>query len=158
MTRTGAVACCLAVLLCWAALILPAGQPLLAQEKAQEPGQAPTEKAKPMVVPESEKAKKNPVPSTPEAIESGKSLYGSQCAMCHGAKGDGKGELTPRLKMTVPDLTNPQLQKKRTDGEWFYILSKGHADMPPENRLDASAKWEMITYIRTLSRGGQGGK
>jgi mono/diheme cytochrome c family protein len=131
-------------------LVLP---PLMAQEKSQPESQTQPEKPKPLVIPAAEKARKNPVPNTPEAIESGKSLFNSQCTMCHGSRGDGKGDLVKRLKLAVPDLTDPAVQKKRTDGEWFYILSKGHTDMPAENRLDDSAKWEMITYMRTLSRG-----
>jgi cytochrome c len=139
-------------------MLLPGLAPLAAQEQSTPPPPAPNEKPKPLVIPETEKHKKNPVPSTPQSIESGKNLYSSQCAMCHGAKGEGKGDLVERLKLTVPDLGDPQVQKKRTDGEWFFILSKGHADMPPENRLEPNEKWDMINFMRSLSRGEKGGK
>jgi mono/diheme cytochrome c family protein len=106
---------------------------------------------KPVVVPESEKGKKNPVPNVPEALESGKSLFQSQCAMCHGAKGDGRGDIAVGQKMKMPDFTDPKTQARRTDGEMFYILSHGHGDMPAEKRLADQNKWEMILYIRTLA-------
>ena len=153
MTRRVRTFLCLAGMACSVLLLVPSVPPVLARGDAPQTAQAPPEKPKPLVVPASEKARKNPVPNTPEAIESGKSLYTSQCAMCHGVKGDGKGDLVQRLKLPVPDLTDPRIQKKRTDGEWFYILSKGHADMPAEDRLEDNAKWEMITSLRTLSRG-----
>lgn len=151
--RMRAVSCTIGVL-SLAFLLLPTAGTLLAQQDSSNQASPPPEKGKSMAVPEAEKNKKNPVPVTPASIESGKNLYSSQCAMCHGVKGDGKGELVERLKMAVPDLTNPQVQKKRTDGEWFYILTKGHADMPPEDRLEPNEKWDMINYMRSLSREG----
>ncbi|HXH28213.1 MAG TPA: cytochrome c [Candidatus Polarisedimenticolia bacterium] len=120
------------------------------KESKSEP--APPPKVTPIVVPDSAKGRKNPVPNVPEAIEAGKNLYTSQCAMCHGARGDGKGDIAPRLSMPVPDLTTPQIQARRTDGEWFYILSHGHAEMPAEDRLHEQNKWEIIHYLRTLKR------
>jgi cytochrome c len=113
---------------------------------------------KPVVVPESEKAKKNPVPNVPEALESGKTLFQSQCAMCHGAKGDGRGDIAVSQKLKVPDFTDPKTQERRTDGELFYILSHGHGDMPAEKRLADQNKWEMILYLRTLARSAQASK
>ena len=106
----------------------------------------------PVVVPESEKQKKNPVPNVPEALESGKSLFNSQCAMCHGAKGDGRGDIAVQQKLRMPDFTDPKAQAKRTDGELFYILGRGHGDMPAEKRLADQNKWEIILYIRSLAR------
>jgi mono/diheme cytochrome c family protein len=104
------------------------------------------------LIPESEKQKKNPVPKVPEALASGKILFDSQCGMCHGSKGDGKGDLAVQKKWPMPDFTDPAWQAKRTDGELFYILSTGHGEMPAEKRLPEQNKWEMILHIRTLQR------
>lgn len=144
MRRT--IAGTLIVLCAAAAAALPA-----AQEEAQAtPAPAP---ARPLAIPESEKSRKNPVPGVPEAIESGRGLFASQCAMCHGTKADGRGDLARDLKLAVPDLTDPGRQKKRSDGEWFYIITKGHRDMPAEKRLADQQKWEIILYLRTLLKG-----
>jgi cytochrome c len=132
--------------------------PAVAQEQPSQQPPAQPEKAKQIVIPEAEKNKKNPVPFTPQSVESGKNLYSSQCAMCHGGNGDGKGDLVNRLKLAVPNLRDPQVQKKRTDGEWFYILSKGHANMPPENRMDPNEKWDIINFMRSLAQGEKQGK
>lgn len=123
------------------------------QEATPAPSPA-RDRAKPLVIPEAERNRKNPVPNVPEALESGKILFQSQCAMCHGKTGDGRGDLALELKLRVPDLGDPQRQKKRTDGEWLYITTHGHKDMPPEKRLGDQQKWEMILYMRTLVKGG----
>ena len=117
----------------------------LAALHAGEPGS--------IVVPEAEKARKNPVPNVPEALASGKNLFSSQCSMCHGAKGDGRGDIAIQQKLRMPDFTDPKTQAKRTDGELFYILGHGHADMPAEKRLQDQNKWEIILYIRSLATG-----
>ena len=102
------------------------------------------------VIPDSEKNRVNPVPNVPEAIESGRVLFTSQCAMCHGPQADGRGPLVRDLNLRVPDLTRPEAQKKRTDGEWFSIISRGHGDMPAEKRLADQQKWEIIRWLRSL--------
>lgn len=115
-------------------------------------GQVPSgELPKPLVIPESEKKRQNPVPNVPEAIEAGKALYNSQCAMCHGAHGDGKGDVAVSMKMKLPNFADPKVQAKRTDGELFYIMTTGHGDMPGEKRLLDSNKWEIVRYLRTLA-------
>jgi len=93
----------------------------------------------------------NPVKSTPESIAEGKKIYGYDCALCHGAGGNGKSDGGKDLK--VPDLTDPALLKARTDGELFYILKNGHGDMPPEgNRVKTEQLWDLVNYVRSLAR------
>ncbi|MBI4168509.1 MAG: cytochrome c [Acidobacteria bacterium] len=137
-----------------AALVLATLALAAAQEEAQQPPvPAQVQQPKPPAIPEAEKNRRNPVPPLPEAIESGRNLFSSQCSMCHGAKGDGKGNLVKELGIKVPDFTDPKQQSRRTDGELFYILSRGHGEMPAEKRLTEQHRWEMILYIRTLAAG-----
>ena len=44
-----------------------------------------------LAIPDEERKRANPVPATAESIDNGKLLFSSQCAMCHGANGDGSG-------------------------------------------------------------------
>ncbi len=128
------------------------------QEESETPSEdASARRAKPLRIPASARDRKNPVPAVADAIASGRSLFKNQCAMCHGSNGDGRGDLAVRLKMRVPDLRDPKLQAKRTDGDLFYILTEGHSDMPPEKRLPDQSKWEMIHFMRTLRSGGATG-
>ena len=115
--------------------------------------EAAKQAARVATVPDAEKNRKNSVPATPESIENGRSLYSTQCAMCHGTSGDGKGELVERLNLKMPDFTNAAQMKKRTDGELRYILNKGHGDMPPETRLEEKELWDLINCIRSQAGG-----
>ena len=94
---------------------------------------------------------KNPIPASPKSLEHGKKLFESQCTMCHGDNGDGSGDLAATLKMKVPDLTDPGAQKKRSDGEMFWIITYGHDRMPADGeRFSPDLRWHMVNYVRTL--------
>jgi mono/diheme cytochrome c family protein len=95
----------------------------------------------------------NPVKPTPESIEHGKKLYGYDCAMCHGAAGDGKGDLATDIKLQVDDFRNPKILKDKTDGEIFYIIKNGQGQMPGErDRATTNQIWDLVNYIRTFAK------
>ena len=104
-------------------------------------------------VPAAASARQNPQRPTPENIAEGKKYFASQCAMCHGADGKGKGDLAISLGMRVPDFTDVQRGSNRTDGDLFYVLTNGHGDMPGEgeDRLSERVRWNMILYLRSLA-------
>jgi mono/diheme cytochrome c family protein len=140
------------VLVLAAPLAAPAQEEAAPPAAADETEPAPAKKpAKPLAIPAAERDRRNPVPPVPEAIESGRILFQSQCSMCHGRNGNGRGDVAASLKLAVPDLTDAKRQARRTDGDWFYIIGRGHEGMPAEKRLVDQQKWEMILYIRTLS-------
>ena len=97
------------------------------------------------------KALANPVKPTPESIAQGKKYYGYDCAMCHGATGNGKGEVDTGEKL--PDFTNPALMQEITDGQMFCSLKKGKGHMPLENiRISPNELWNLVNYVRSLSK------
>lgn len=63
-----------------------------------------------------DKDRKNPIRFTDFSVERGKKIYGFQCAMCHGEKLDGKGDLAEEMKIQPTDFTKPEVLAKRTDG------------------------------------------
>jgi mono/diheme cytochrome c family protein len=104
-------------------------------------------------VPGEEAGRKNPVKPTEESIESGKRFYKTQCAMCHGDNGDGKGELGVELKMDLRDWTDPATLKTVSDGALFYILTKGNEKMPgQEGRMKAEQQWNVVNFIRSVAK------
>jgi mono/diheme cytochrome c family protein len=119
--------------------------------ESQDAAQASAEV--PQSIPESAKRTTNPVPASAESVAQGLEMYASQCAMCHGANGDGSGELAKTLKMTMPDFSDPEALKKRTDGELFYIVTHGHGRMQGDGeRLDPEWRWHMINAVRSMAR------
>ena len=96
--------------------------------------------------------RKNPVPATGESIKRGGDLYVVYCTPCHGASGKGNGLVAAKF-VTPADLTNPDLQKARTDGYWQSYLSVGGAVMPSYGEsLSAEERWHVINYVRTLAQ------
>lgn len=103
-------------------------------------------------VPPETAQKANPVKPSPESLAKGKKIYNIDCAMCHGEKGDGKGDMASDMK-NVTDFTNPEVQKNSTDGQWFYIIRKGKGEMPPEgDRAKDDDVWNLVNYIRAFGK------
>lgn len=107
----------------------------------------------PTTIPDEARRRPNPREATAQSVAKGKLVYGSQCTMCHGKSGAGDGDLVARLKLEMPDLTNAQRQKSRTDGELFYVLTHGHGRMSGEgDRLDENMRWDIVNYLRSLEK------
>lgn len=91
-----------------------------------------------IVVGQQSDASRNPVSAQSNPI-SGKQIYISYCAMCHGVDGRGGGPFSPQLKVWPPDLTQltsrnhgsfPSLHiAEIIDGE-FEKPSHGSKEMP----------------------------
>ncbi|HET9099657.1 MAG TPA: cytochrome c [Acidobacteriaceae bacterium] len=96
----------------------------------------------------------NPITPTPESQAKAKNRYAIDCAMCHGANGDGKGDpgIISDMSLTMMDFTNPGTLKNRTDGEMFYIIKNGQGKMPPEDRAKTDEIWNLVVYLRAFSK------
>jgi mono/diheme cytochrome c family protein len=133
---------------------------LWAQEQKKETppppaaGATTTEPAAPhpATITAEDKARKNPVKFTEVSVDRGKKIYGTQCALCHGDKGDGKGGLAVDMKLTMPDFTKPDTLKDRTDGELFAIIGAGRDPMPAQaGRMTDERRWNLVNYLRAVS-------
>jgi len=99
-----------------------------------------------------ESARKNPAKFTDVTAGRGKKIYNTQCAMCHGQKGDGKGDIVEEMKINPPDFTKPETLEKRTDGDLFAIIGAGSPVMPGQGkRMVDSQKWNIVNYLRVLA-------
>jgi mono/diheme cytochrome c family protein len=136
-------------------LLLPAGFFSSAQET-----QKPAEKvAAEFKIPPEAVKQPNPVKPSPASVAQGKKIYGYDCAMCHGADGDGKGDLAVDMKLKVSDYRDPGALKDRTDGELFYIIKNGKGEMPPEgDRAKPDDVWNLVNFIRSLAKKEPGAK
>lgn len=98
----------------------------------------------------------NPVKSSPESIGRAKKWWNLDCAMCHGANGDGKGDIAKDMKLNMADFTNANTLKDRSDGEIYYIIKNGHNDMPAEGpRIKTEEGWDLVNYVRSLAKASE---
>ncbi len=108
----------------------------------QQPAAAPA----PLNVPAT-----NPIKPNAEAIAKAKKVFGYDCALCHGEKGDGKGDVP--MKVTLKDFTNAADLQSETDGDLFTIIKNGKGDMPPEGgRMKDEELWNLVSVVRSFSK------
>jgi mono/diheme cytochrome c family protein len=118
------------------------------------PHQQQADAPKPAVdapIPAADTAKVNPVKPTAASLARARKMYGYDCAMCHGATGNGKGEMA--ASMNLKDYTDPAALRDRTDGELFYIIQNGRGQMSGEaGRQNEQEIWNMVILVRSFSR------
>ena len=119
----------------------------LAAAARQTPQDKPVEK-----VPAEAAGRVNPVKSTPEGLAEARKVFGYDCEMCHGAKGDGKGEVVESMKLTMHDWREPGTLANLSDGEIFYIITKGRGKMMAEgDRVPEKLRWNLVNLVRSLA-------
>jgi mono/diheme cytochrome c family protein len=131
--------------------LLVVAAPQEPQQEPQKPAEAEPEPE--FIIPPEEKARKNPVEPTTSSINLGRQTYRTQCAMCHGEGGNGKGDLAEVMELELLDYRDPKSLAAFTDGELFYILKKGKGKMPgQEGRMSDRQLWHLLNYVRSLAR------
>lgn len=131
------------------------------QEKQEKKEQAPAAGAAaapapppphPLTISPADAARKNPIKYTQVSVDRGRKLYMTQCALCHGKDGDGKGEMVEDMKISPPDFRKPETLDKRTDGELFAIVGMGKDPMPAQSgRMTDTQRWNLVNFLRSLS-------
>ncbi|HLY68595.1 MAG TPA: c-type cytochrome [Puia sp.] len=108
--------------------------------------------SKPWPAPKEYSELKNPLTGDVTALKDGKSLYTSYCTPCHGDKGKGDGAAAAALNPKPADHTSATMLNE-TDGSIFFKISEGRTPMPQYKAiLTDKQRWELVTYIRTLSK------
>ena len=108
-------------------------------------------------VPADAAARVNPVKTSPEGLAEARKVFAYDCEMCHGAKGDGKGEVVESMKLTMHDWHEPATLANLTDGEIFYIITKGKGKMMAEgDRVPEKLRWNLVNLVRAMAaKGGE---
>ena len=106
----------------------------------------------PQISPE-ELNRKNPLDATPASLAEGQRLYhATDCALCHGKDGEGRGVLAKDVNMNTHDWRQPAALEHFTDGELFYIIEKGKGRMPAYAGRETSEQiWKMIVYLHSMA-------
>ncbi len=86
-------------------------------------------------------------PDVSSSIESGKKIYLTNCAGCHGEKGDGSA---------FPgafDFSDRKKMNKSNSSVFFDAITNGISGtaMPSFGRLSETERWDVIDYIKTFA-------
>ena len=99
---------------------------------------------------------KNPLPYTKANAEKGKALYDIYCAICHGAKGDGKGTLVKREKILgVPSYADAG--RVLTEGSIYHVMYYGINSMGSyAAQTSTEERWQIVQYVESLKASLEG--
>ena len=97
---------------------------LLVLASASAPARPPQEAGQPAA------AGKKP---SDAALAKAKKVYDLDCALCHGATGDGKTDLAKDMSLTMVDWTDPKSLANQSDQTLIEVIRKGKGKMPPED-------------------------
>jgi mono/diheme cytochrome c family protein len=88
---------------------------------------------------------------------SGKKIYGTFCAGCHGAGGDGDGILyTSKLYPLKPRTLSSGNSLILKDGEIYHSITLGFGSMGAHGaQIAPEDRWKLVLYIRTLQEDGK---
>lgn len=94
---------------------------------------------------------KSPLDPTTINQDKAKDLYTVYCAICHGEKGDGKGNLVVKEKfLGVPNYKDREI----TDGSIFHVITYGLNSMGSHaNQLSQEERWIVADYVLKLKAG-----
>ncbi|MDO5104494.1 cytochrome c [Capnocytophaga sp.] len=83
-------------------------------------------------------------------LDNGKALYDIYCAVCHGAKGDGKGILVERGKFAgVPSYADKN--RVITQGGTYHVIYYGLNAMGSyASQINEKERWQVALYVEKL--------
>ena len=97
---------------------------------------------------------KNPLEATEKRMKKGEVLYMDtaqpmQCLHCHGARGDGTGELGLQADPPARNFTCAETMKSISDGQMFWAIKNGieGTAMPAYPDLADWQIWVLIHYV-----------
>jgi len=105
------------------------------------------------------------IPSAPTdlqaSIKEGDTVYGTDCAACHGLDGHTPTDTGRWMYPRASDLTSREVQQY-SDRELFWIVKNGIrlSGMPAFGRVESDEHiWNLVHYLRTLQTdaGSKGG-
>jgi len=92
-------------------------------------------------------SRRSPMENDRDAVAAGAKLYAIHCAECHGETGEGgKGS------KKGPSLRAAEVQQA-TPGTLFWLLTNGvvRRGMPVWSKLPEPQRWQLVSYIKTLT-------
>jgi mono/diheme cytochrome c family protein len=135
-----------------AALLICAAPALLAA--APPPGECPQPRFTGRA-PDQYYTLRNPLESSARALQAGERLYLAKngCSICHGKRGDGKGQLAAQFDPRPRNFACAETVKGIPDGQLFWIIRFGSpgTSMPDHPDFTDEQIWQIILHLRRLA-------
>ena len=102
-------------------------------------------------------ARVNPLEASRSNRRAGRKLYEDlsdpSCAVCHGKKGDGKGQLAGQFDPPPRNFACAETVEGIPDGQLHWIIQNGSPGtaMPPFDYLSEEEIWQLVLYLRSLT-------
>ena len=83
------------------------------------------------------------------AREAGAAAFAANCAICHGATADGRGQRREGMNPAPADLTVPPWSQTASAGRTFLAIRRGvpGTAMPAWRGLDDRQIWELVAFV-----------
>lgn len=93
-----------------------------------------------------------PLPVTAELIKRGQKVFTINCAVCHGATGQGNG-ITSKYGLLGIANYHQDKYRQMADGQIYDTLTHGHNTMMGYgDKVTVKDRWAIIAYIRALQK------
>ena len=88
-----------------------------------------------------------------EARAAGGELFAANCAICHGASGDGRGLRREGMNPPPANLTLLAWSEETSGSRVYQVIRSGvpGTAMPSWSTLDDRDIWELVAYITSLN-------
>ncbi len=91
----------------------------------------------------------NPIAPTEATLARGKTLFETNCAICHGQTSAERGPVGKKLVPPPPSLDSDMV-KALSDTVIFNAVTFGFGRMPAfKDKLMPEERWELVNYLRT---------
>jgi mono/diheme cytochrome c family protein len=97
-----------------------------------------------------------PIAITPADLDRGQERFNINCALCHGATGEGDGMIVRRGFRRPPSYHEERLRQAPA-GYLFDVITNGFGTMPDyASQISPEDRWKIVAYIRALQLSARG--
>ncbi|WP_295905101.1 c-type cytochrome [uncultured Bdellovibrio sp.] len=91
-----------------------------------------------------------------ETLLVGQKYYETNCAVCHGFKGEGgtesKSSVSEKMALKPPSILTDKV-KGWPDGHLYHVITMGQGVMGPyASHIPQKYRWQVVNYIRFLEK------
>ena len=91
---------------------------------------------------------RNPTTVSAASLSQGKTLFETNCALCHGETSTERGRVGQKLVPPPPGLDHDMV-KGLSDAAIFKAVTLGFGRMPPfQDKLTREERWDLVNFMR----------